>query len=369
MRHGDHVRVAIITESFLPSINRVTTTVLRVLDHLQQSGHPALVVAPGEGTTEHRGTPVVRVPAVDLPRQLSIPVGVPWPGMFRTVARFDPDVVHLAAPFVVGAHGLAVARRLEMPSVAVYQTDLAGFTAAYGMGLTSAAAWRWTCRLHQRADRTLAPLYCDRRGTRSPRGSPGLPLGSGVDTEHFCPQRRDVALHRKLTPSGELLMGYARRLSAACRAAGSHRGHGADTTRRRRRWATPGRAATVASARLFTSGCSAATPRHGLRHARRLVHTGPYETFCQTVQEAMAPGTPVIAPDAGGPPDLVAPALAEIICPERGRAVADRAESFASGVRELLAVPWPSCAAARRCAEQFTWSAAVDGMLAALRAS
>jgi phosphatidylinositol alpha 1,6-mannosyltransferase len=65
--------------------------------------------------------------------------------MFRTVARFDPDVVHLAAPFVVGAHGLAVARRLEMPSVAVYQTDLAGFTAAYGMGLTSAAAWRWTC--------------------------------------------------------------------------------------------------------------------------------------------------------------------------------------------------------------------------------
>jgi phosphatidylinositol alpha 1,6-mannosyltransferase len=157
MRHGDHVRVAIIIDSFLPSINRVTTTVLRVLDHLQQSGHPALVVAPGEGTTEHRGTPVVRVPAVDLPRQLSIPVGVPWPGMFRTVARFDPDVVHLAAPFVVGAHGLAVARRLEVPSVAVYQTDIAGFAAAYGMGLTSAAAWRWTCRLHQRADRTLAP--------------------------------------------------------------------------------------------------------------------------------------------------------------------------------------------------------------------
>ena len=76
------MRVGIVAESFLPNINGVTNSVLRVLEHLKREGHEAIVIAPGarefqEEVPEYLGFTIVRVPTVRIPLVDSLPVGVP----------------------------------------------------------------------------------------------------------------------------------------------------------------------------------------------------------------------------------------------------------------------------------------------------
>jgi len=104
------VRVLISAESFLPSVDGVTNSVLRILDRLEAEGHETLVLAPSPGPDHYRRTPVVRVPSLPLPRYRSLTVGLPHRSIEDALRTFRPDVVHLAAPAVLGA-AVAVAAR------------------------------------------------------------------------------------------------------------------------------------------------------------------------------------------------------------------------------------------------------------------
>ncbi|MEQ3550451.1 glycosyltransferase family 1 protein [Pseudonocardia nematodicida] len=371
------MRVAIVSECFLPVVNGVTNSVLRVCEHLRRNGHDVVVIAPGVGEPAgYDGVPVVRIPAVDLPVVNSMPVGVPSRRILRALRAFRPDVVHLAAPFVVGARGLAAARRLGVPTVAVYQTDVAGFAASYGLGLTARAAWRWTCRLHSLADRTLAPSSWATGALRE-RGVPRVhQWARGVDTRRFTPSKRSAARRAGLAPHGEKLIGFVGRLAPE---------------KQVQRLAVLGE---LPGTRLVVVGDGPSTEdlRRRLPSAAFLghrggdelaeiyasldvfVHTGQAETFCQAVQEALASGVPVVAPDAGGPRDLVLPGrTGYLVAPrpetgEPGDPATDAADhELADAVRTLCDDPVRHrsfAAAARQSVLRRTWTSVGDELLA-----
>ena len=302
------MRTAIVTESFLPQVNGVTNTVRHTVDRLLDLGHEVLVVAPGPGPTTYRSARVVRVRSVGLPGYRSFSLGLPDPLLERALADFAPDVVHLASPFALGAVELRAATRLGLPTVAVYQTDIAGFARQYGIR-ADAPISRWVGRIHRRADRTLVPSTAA-YDQLAALGVTDLHLWRrGVSLDLFSPARRDEGLHTTWTRGrpGTLAVGYVGRLAPE---------------KQVRRLVE---IASLPGTRLVVVGDGPARPwlerrlpeatftgmLRGDDLARAFasldvfVHTGESETFCQTVQEAQASGVPVVAPAAGGPVDLV----------------------------------------------------------------
>ena len=309
------MRVAIVAESFLPQVNGVSNSVIRVLEHLRRSGHEALVIAPdtppGEPPADrvYDGIRVHRVPSRMFPRVTTLPLGLPLPRILRVLRGFEPDVVHLASPALLGYGGLRAAKRLGVPTVAVYQTDVPGFAASYGIGITTRAAWAWFRHLHGMADRTLAPSSATMESLNAQRIPRVHKWARGVDIMGYAPSARDEALRQKWSPDGKPIVGFVGRLAPekhverliSLAAGGAVQlvivGDGVDRAKLQSAMPT-----AVFTGALYGEELAAAYASMDV-----FVHAGEHETFCQVVQEALASGLPVIAPDAGGPRDLVTP--------------------------------------------------------------
>ncbi len=308
------LRVAVVTESFLPTGNGVTTSVCRVLEHLNRRGHDTVVICPGPAPESFAGARVIGVPSVSY-RQF--PVGLPSSKVQRTLSSFAPDIVHLASPFVLGAAGVVAAAQLGLPSVAVFQTDVPGYARRNRARLLEPAAWRWVRRVHNQADLTLAPSSAAMDELRA-HAVPRLALWQrGVDGDRFSPRRRDTAavaaLRARLAPNGEVLVGYVGRLAPEKRAERLAALAGLPGVRLvvigdGPAWRTLRKALAPADPAWlgWLDGDELADAYAALDV---FVHTGTEETFGQTLQEAMASGVPVVAPARGGPVDLVAPGL------------------------------------------------------------
>ena len=189
------MRVAIVTDRFLPTRDPVTAAVLHLVDELRDADHEILLIAPDTprgappADRVYDGIRVHRVPA--LRRAGRAPTGLPWPRLRRVLRGFGPDVVHLIGPGLLGYGGLRAARRLRVPVVAVEYGDRAGPAA---------------CHLYRRATRTLTVGQTglnDLVAHRIPRLHywPAGRVGTGAGgelVEHYrqacaTPRRRGVA--------------------------------------------------------------------------------------------------------------------------------------------------------------------------------
>lgn len=304
------LRVAIVTESFLPSVNGVTNSILRILDTFRQQGHEAIIIAPTSPSSRYLGYDVIRTVSVPV---MQFPMAIPGLWLQQALEDFKPDVIHVAAPFMLGGQAIAAANRMGVPTVAIYQTDLSGYMDRYNMSFARPILDKLMQTIHAPATMNLAPTAEGAKYLRD-LGVPRVDVwGRGVDLDLYHPNRKfdaDVeALRAKWAPNGEHIIGYVGRIAAEKQV---HRfaelfsipntrvvivGDGPERNRLESEFA--GKPVT------FAGKLNGIDLANAYASFDSFVHFGTEETFGQTIQEAQASGLPVVAPASGGPKYLI----------------------------------------------------------------
>lgn len=308
------MRVALFTETFLPKVDGIVTVVCLLLDHLQRRGVETMIVAPRlpEAPNHYKETPVITVPGVTLPIYPELKTGPPTYGTYRAVKDFQPDIVHIIHPAVIGTPGLLMGKRLGVPSLASFHLDLAQMARHFKMPIMEPVINRFHRFAFNMADYSLAPSRAVQREMKA-LGVREVGLwGRGVDADKFNPNHRSAEMRHQLS-DGDIdapLLIYVGRLSAE-KQIDQIKGVLDAIPEARLAIVGDGPAresleAHFAGTRTKFMGYMTGAPLYqAYASADVFVFPSALETFGLVVTEAMAAGLPVVASRVGGIPDVV----------------------------------------------------------------
>lgn len=306
------MKIAIFTETFLPKIDGVVTILCQVLERLHEKGHQVLLFGPPGGPPEYAGAEIVGVGGPPLPFYPELRINIPRRFVWEKVRAFQPDLVHIVAPFFLGPFGLSYARRLNVPILASFHTHVPNYVRHYGGAIIEPAVWSYMRALHNQAHLNLCPSTETLKDLRSHGFERVRWWKRGIDTGRFTPGPRDAAMRERLSAGrpDELLVLYVGRISPekrldllrdpifsvpGVRLAMVGGGPSQEQIRRHFR-------DTPTTFPGFMRGDELVS---AYRAADLFVFPSTTETFGLVALEAMACGVPVIAADAGGVRDII----------------------------------------------------------------
>lgn len=358
------MRVALFTETFLPKIDGIVTRLRHTVEHLQRNGDQVLVFCPDGGVREHKGAKVHGVKGMPLPLYPELKLAIPTPNVGKALERFNPDLVHVVNPAVLGLGGIYYAKTMNLPLVASYHTHLPQYLQHYGLGSLEGLLWELLKLAHNQAQLNLCTSTAMVEALET-RGIERVDLWQrGVDTEMFQPHLASQQMRSRLSgghPESPLLL-YVGRVSAEKQI---------DQIKPVLEAIPDARLAIVGDGpyREALEAHFAGTKTNfvgylqGLELASAFASSDAFifpsrtETLGLVLLEAMAAGCPVVAANSGGIPDIVTDGVNGYLfdpADPDGAIVATKRLLAAKEEREKLREN------ARLEAERWSWSAATS---------
>lgn len=118
-----HMKIALFTDTYLPQINGVATTVDELARGLREKGHEVYIIAPREPKYKDASKYVLRLPSVQVSKQPELRLATPFPEKtLMKILSIDFDIIHGFSGGIVVALGLTIARLRKIPFVCTYNT-------------------------------------------------------------------------------------------------------------------------------------------------------------------------------------------------------------------------------------------------------
>jgi glycosyltransferase involved in cell wall biosynthesis len=356
------MRIALFTETFLPKVDGIVTRLRHTVEHLQRNGDQVLIVSPDGGLTEYKGARIYGVSGFPLPLYPELKLALPRPSIGVALEEFEPDLIHVVNPAVLGLAGLYYAKVMQIPLVASYHTHLPQYLQHYGLGMLEGVMWELIKASHNQAQLNLCTSTAMVEELRE-HGIERLDLWQrGVDTETFHPGLASLEMRSHLSqghPESPLLL-YVGRLGAEKEI---------DRIKPVLEAIPDARLALVGDGphRSALEKHFAGTPTHFVGYltgtelgsafasADAFIFPSRTETLGLVLLEAMAAGCPVVAARSGGIPDIVTDGVNGYLFDP-----ADEEGAIAATVRLLKQQAERECLRqnARAEAERWGWAAA-----------
>lgn len=367
------MRVAIITETFLPKVDGIVKVTCLLLDHLARRGIKTIVIAPRYGADQsYNDAPVHSLPSLPMPLYPEARIGLATFSVYRDLAAFQPDVAHLLHPVATGIPALGMLKWLEVPTVTSFHLDYARLASQFRLGALDLGFTRpliddITKNVFNWADYSLAPSkLVQRRMRRLGISRVGL-WRRGVDATAFHPGFRSAAMREEMTQShpDDTALLYVGRLSLEKQI--EHIRPILEQIPNTRLVVVgdgPARAALerefAGQPVVFMGYLRGQRLSQAYASADIFVFPSRLETFGLVVIEAMASGLPVVAARVGGVADIVSEGVNGYTFESGDAAALMEAVRKLAGNRKQRA--WMG-RQARAYAETQSWEAVMDEVI------
>jgi phosphatidylinositol alpha 1,6-mannosyltransferase len=188
------LRIALFTGNYNYVRDGANQALNRLVGYLLRQGAAVRVYSPTTATPAFPPTgDLVSVPSLPVPGRAEYRFPIAIPGKIkRDIERFQPNILHVASPEILGHSAVTFALRRKLPVVASVHTRFETYFRYYGLAFLEPLVEAMLRRFYRRCDAIFAPSESMAQLLRDQRMSYDVGIWSrGIDRDLFTADHRD----------------------------------------------------------------------------------------------------------------------------------------------------------------------------------